>query len=206
MRFDEWEDRWDFEANSLPLDFANSAEWHAAPEPVEKLNTYEDLVGWSWAAGLLSGEQAKQFLDEAGRRPDEAADALKGAIALREAVFRLFSGLAGGRGAPSEALTVINTAIPEAFSNAHIVTSASGFEWGWSQEHPDLTAMLWPILRAAAALLTSDDLDRVGECADDRGCGYLFFDTSRNRSRRWCSMDSCGNRAKARRHYRRSKS
>jgi predicted RNA-binding Zn ribbon-like protein len=54
-----------------------------------------------------------------------------------------------------------------------------------------------------ADLLTSGDLDRVGQCADDR-CGWLFLDVSRNGSRRWCSMEACGNRAKARRHYRRS--
>ena len=60
--------------------------------------------------------------------------------------------------------------------------------------------MLWPVAHSAAELLISDDLDRVKQCADDRGCGWLFVDTSRNRSRRWCSMESCGNRAKVQRH------
>ena len=63
--------------------------------------------------------------------------------------------------------------------------------------------ILWPVARSAGELLISDKLDRVRQCADDRGCGYLFVDTSRNRSRRWCSMESCGNRAKAHRHYQR---
>jgi len=57
------------------------------------------------------------------------------------------------------------------------------------------------VARSAAELLTSDNVDRVRECEDDRGCGYLFIDQSKNRSRRWCSMESCGNRAKARRYY-----
>jgi predicted RNA-binding Zn ribbon-like protein len=66
--------------------------------------------------------------------------------------------------------------------------------------------MLWPVARSAADLLTSaEELARVGQCADDRGCGWLFFDTSRNHSRRWCAMKDCGNRAKARRHYRRQR-
>jgi len=65
--------------------------------------------------------------------------------------------------------------------------------------------MLWPVTRAAVDLLLSDSLAQVGQCADDRGCGLLFIDTSRNHSRQWCSMDACGNRAKAQRHYRRSK-
>ena len=63
---------------------------------------------------------------------------------------------------------------------------------------------LWPVLWAAAELLTSADRDRVRACASDP-CRWLFLDLSRNRSRRWCSMEDCGNRAKARRHYARSK-
>jgi len=65
--------------------------------------------------------------------------------------------------------------------------------------------MLWPILRSGADLLASEDRERVGQCADDRGCGWLFFDASRNRSRRWCNMEDCGNRAKAKRHYARER-
>ena len=63
---------------------------------------------------------------------------------------------------------------------------------------------LWPVLRSAAALLTSDDIARIRECAAER-CAWLFIDHSRNRSRRWCDMRDCGNRAKARRHYARAK-
>ena len=70
------------------------------------------------------------------------------------------------------------------------------------QSNPQaLDHFLLPIIRSAAGLLVMGELDRVRECADDRGCGYLFYDTTRNRSRRWCDMNSCGNRAKARRHY-----
>jgi predicted RNA-binding Zn ribbon-like protein len=64
--------------------------------------------------------------------------------------------------------------------------------------------MLAPIVKSAADLLLSDMLDRVKQCEGDP-CGWLFLDTSRNRSRRWCSMEDCGNRAKARRFYQRKK-
>ena len=66
-----------------------------------------------------------------------------------------------------------------------------------------LDKMIWAVARSAADLLTSADLKRVGVCAGE-GCGWLFFDTSKNNSRRWCAMEDCGNRAKARRHYQRS--
>ncbi|MCL4370559.1 MAG: CGNR zinc finger domain-containing protein [Chloroflexi bacterium] len=60
--------------------------------------------------------------------------------------------------------------------------------------------MLWPVARSAGELLTSSELGRVRKCAG-YPCGRLFLDTSRNQSRRWCDMKSCGNLAKARRHY-----
>jgi predicted RNA-binding Zn ribbon-like protein len=206
MRFQERVDNWDFDANSLPLDFANTAEWHAAPEPTERLNTYDDLVAWSWAAGLLTDREALRLEEEGSKRPGEAARTLARAIDIRESIYQIFSALAADRHPPEQALIMINDALPAALSRARIISLPQGFEWGWIASPGDLDRMLWPILRSAADLLASDDLDRVGECADDHGCGYLFFDTSRNQSRRWCSMESCGNRAKARRHYRRSKS
>jgi predicted RNA-binding Zn ribbon-like protein len=59
--------------------------------------------------------------------------------------------------------------------------------------------MLSPVAWSVAELLMSEDLHRVRECAGP-DCGWLFMDTSKNGSRRWCSMETCGNRAKARRH------
>jgi predicted RNA-binding Zn ribbon-like protein len=64
--------------------------------------------------------------------------------------------------------------------------------------------MLWPVLQSAAELLTSDEIHQVRECNSDR-CTWLFVDRSRTHRRRWCDMKTCGNRAKARRHYQRTK-
>lgn len=61
---------------------------------------------------------------------------------------------------------------------------------------------MWPIAWSITELLLSDKLSRVGQCAAEN-CGWLFLDTTRNHSRRWCEMEHCGNRAKAKRHYRR---
>jgi predicted RNA-binding Zn ribbon-like protein len=84
-----------------------------------------------------------------------------------------------------------------------LAVSDAEFAWDWAEEPVSLDRVLWVVARSAGELLTADKLDRVRQCADDHGCDYLFIDTSRNRSRRWCSMESCGNRAKARRHYKR---
>src|ERR671930_579256 len=74
---------------------------------------------------------------------------------------------------------------------------ANGFAWVADD-------VLAPVVWSAAELLTSGPLERVRECPGDDTCGWLFLDTSRNGSRRWCDMRTCGNRAKARRYYRRA--
>jgi predicted RNA-binding Zn ribbon-like protein len=93
----------------------------------------------------------------------------------------------------------------KAITVGEIVPQDKGFAWNWPLGPLSFEQMLWPITRAAMDLLLSKELSQVGQCADDRGCGLLFIDTSRNHSRQWCSMDVCGNRAKAQRHYQRSK-
>ena len=102
-------------------------------------------------------------------------------------------------------LTALNAAIAVAYPPLQLVASGAEFAWGWTGAEDDLARMLWPVVRSAAELLTSPLLPRVRGWTDERGCGCLFFDLTRNGSRRWCSMESGGNRAKARRHYKRQR-
>ena len=74
------------------------------------------------------------------------------------------------------------------------------FEWEWQADTHRLDSLVEPMVWSTAQLLSSEALERVGQCADERGCGWLFWDNSRNKSRRWCDMRDCGNRAKVRRH------
>jgi predicted RNA-binding Zn ribbon-like protein len=197
--------RFDFDSGVLCLDFANTVDWHASPNPIEKLNDYLDLVDWGEDAGVLSTREAGQLRHMAEQHPEDAAAVLKHALNLRETIYRIFTAIGGKRPVDPADLSILNAVLPEALSRMQIVATTKGFDWRWVKSQDTLDAMLWPVARSAADLLFSDDLDRVRECADDRGCGYLFIDTSRNRSRRWCSMASCGNRAKAKRHYAQTK-
>jgi len=133
-----------------------------------------------------------------------ATAVLERAIALREAIYRIFSAISHGRPPQAADLATYNAELSGALAHSRIVSTAEGFAWDWRRAEDALDRMLWPVVRDAAGLLTSEKLDRIGECADDR-CGWLFLDVSRNRSRRWCAMEDCGNRAKARRHYERKR-
>ncbi len=193
---------WDFEAGMLPLDFANTAEWHLSSEPDEWLNDYSDLVGWSKAAGFIDERAARSLIEHAATKSRDAEDIFDRAIAMREATFRIFQAVAEGTQTGNSDLALINKIVQESSKNVRVAQLSDRFDWEWDQTALDW--LLGPIARSVAELLTSVELNRVGICADeDRGCGYLFYDVSRNHSRKWCSMESCGNRAKAKRHYQR---
>ncbi len=186
------------------LDFANTADWHASDNPVETLTSYSELVTWSVHASILNERQGRQMLTEATRRPADSTAVLNRAISLREAIYRIFSAISYRHEPQTTDLAILNTELSTTLAQSRIEFTAEGFVWQWSGDEGALDRMLWAVVHDATDLLTSGDLDRVGQCADGR-CGWLFLDTSRNRSRRWCSMEDCGNRAKARRHYQRSR-
>ncbi|MFC2029099.1 CGNR zinc finger domain-containing protein [Chloroflexota bacterium] len=188
----------------LSLDYANTADWHAGDQPVEYLKSYGDLVAWSRHAGALSERLGERLLEEAGRRPADASAVLERAIVLREAIYRIFSALSQERPPQAADLETFNSELAGALGQTRLVFTPEGLAWDWAGKRAALDQMLWYVVRDAASLLTSEAAGRVGQCTDDR-CGWLFLDMSRNRSRRWCSMEDCGNRAKARRHYLRSR-
>lgn len=189
----------------LCLDFANTVSTRLEGGR-EYLTSYAELVAWSQHAGALRADEAGGLLllDQAACHPDLAAAALERAIAMRETIYRVFSAIAAGREPGAADVAALNAVLREALSRLEIVPSGDGYVWGWVLDGDELDRMLWPVARSAADTLTSRNLGRVRECARE-GCNWLFVDTSKNRSRRWCSMATCGSRVKARRYYRRVK-
>jgi predicted RNA-binding Zn ribbon-like protein len=157
---------------------------------------------WSQHVSILARSQAKRLLDEAGQRRSEAEAVFSRAIRLREVIYRIFSSIAGHSIPNKGDFAVLNEELSKAMAKIRITRNAQGYLWAFEDGEKALDQVLWPIVRSAADLLTSDRLDRIRSCADEE-CGWLFLDTSRNRSRRWCDMEDCGNRAKARRYYQR---
>ena len=187
------------------LDFANTVGGNRHIYQREYLNSYADLVVWSRLAGLVTYSEAQHLMAKATRRPAEADYVFERAILLREAIYRIFSAITAGGSPETADLAILNGALTEALARLQITLTEDGFTWTWRKEPKALDPMLWPVVRSAGELLTSEDLHRIRECAGDT-CSWLFIDTSRNHSRRWCDMKDCGNRAKAKRHYERSRS
>jgi predicted RNA-binding Zn ribbon-like protein len=195
----------DLTGGLLCLDFANTVDDRTEVHPQELLNSYYDLVSWSEQAHVLTEHEARRLLERAARRPSEASRVLQQAIAIREVIFRIFKAVAGDESPDGDDLDALSAAVADAQAHACIVSKGDGFIWDWAGNAGDMDRMLWPVVRSAADLLTSEELDDVRVCASD-SCNWLFLDTSKNHSRRWCNMKSCGNREKARRFYGRKKS
>jgi predicted RNA-binding Zn ribbon-like protein len=196
----------DLSGGDLALDFVNTVGGMRGVAPKERLHGYGDLVAFGRQSGALSPAQAGALGAEARRHAESAAAALEAAKSFREALYRLFLAVAEGRPPEHADVEALNAALARALPHRRLVERAGRWELAWD-EAPALDAVLWPVADAAAALLTSPDLSRVrvcGMCEEDE-CSWLFMDRTKARTKRWCSMEACGNRAKARRHYRKVK-
>ncbi len=175
---------------ALCLDFANTVDWHDSATPVELLDGSASLSAWA------------RLVDAGAVEADEAG--LRRAIELREAVRASVRAVIDGAPVPAPAVAVLNRNLGLGPERRRLVVHGHGVTWTGGPVS-GVDALLARIARSAADLLTDPDrLGRVRVCAAD-GCGWLFVDDSRGARRRWCSMQSCGNRAKARAHYRRKR-
>lgn len=180
----------------VALDFANTVSSRFGPEPVDRLAACSDLVDFGRQLGLLSTRRARLLGREARRRPAAASVAVAAAIALREGLYATFAAIAERRSPTAADLEPLNAELGR-------LRLAPDCTWSFAAAPGGLDQMLGPIARAAAELIVGPDRDRIGVCSA-ADCPFVFLDASKNRSRRWCDMASCGNRTKARRHHART--
>ena len=186
------------------LDFVNTIDWRGRAEPREFLNSYQDLISWARHVGILSKQNAELMTRKAEKRSSDAIAAVEKAKGIREALYRIFIAKTKGVSAKKADLVLFNKVLSRTMAQSRIVEAGDVYVWSTGGREDALDGIINPIVRSAADLLLSSDLKRVKSCADAE-CGWLFFDSSRNRSRRWCDMSDCGNRAKASRFYLRKK-
>lgn len=187
-------------AEAVCLDFINTIGDFGSDEASEPLEAYATLVEWGRREGLFSAEEAARLAQDAGRRPEEVKAALARTLTLRDALHALFTTLLEGHIPAVEHLETLNVEIACAHEHMELTYAPDdGFIWRWTPATGALDQALWPVARSAEELLLSPTLAAVRQCASET-CGWLFIDTTKNRSRRWCDMGGCGNRAKARRH------
>lgn len=189
-----------FVGGALALDFANTLEWVDGEIDVEWLHSYDDLLAWCLRADCISADEAAALARHAAEMPTDAAATFAQAVSLRTLIQRLFTTLALGAQPAPDDLAQLNQQLQAVMPLRQLMQSDEGYRWAWAGDAHALERPLWTLVYATSELLTSPQMALLRQCgADD--CSWLFLDTSRNRHRRWCDMETCGNRAKARRHY-----
>ena len=159
-------------------------------------------MAWATETHVLTPAEAKGLAREAAAYPDDAERALAHARTFRESLYRVLLALVESRPAPAADVEALEDEVHRALAARRLESKAGRFSW--TLPGVCLLETVVPRLAVVASeLLTSEALKRVRVCeatASD-GCGWLFLDETRNHSRRWCSMATCGNQHKARRHY-----
>jgi predicted RNA-binding Zn ribbon-like protein len=182
-------DDFQFIAGDLALDFVNTVADRLS-HPRERLVTGNDVDRWARRAGLLGPRDSLHL----------TARALAGARVLRAELYELFQALATGQMPSAPAIATFSETRARVARARRLASQGGRLVWEWEGAE----RLIGPIVERAAELLTAGPDIRLRLCGD-AGCGWVFLDRSRAGRRRWCRMDDCGNRAKARRHYQRAR-
>jgi predicted RNA-binding Zn ribbon-like protein len=180
------------------LDLVNTLDDRFGPDqPRELLASYDDLLRFVTQSQLLTDRQSKKL------RRNEATQAERENILsqvrdLREAIASIAYAQLDGHEPPATSIAVLEGHFKEAASHRHLAAERWQITWTWSGLGREIAAPLWLLSQAAADLLLSDQPAHLRCCSSDT-CRWLFLDTSKNHTRRWCEMKTCGNRMKARR-------
>jgi predicted RNA-binding Zn ribbon-like protein len=184
----------------LGVSFANTRYWRGSVPAIEALNGLGDLLAWCEGARSIDARAVAEIAGWARRHEKDAARLFAEAIAAREAIYGLLAAAAAGGIAAAADLEALNRLMAAAPARASLAAEPQGSLWRLPAAAPTAASLLAPVLWSAGDLLAGRRLQRLRLCANDK-CRWLFIDDSKSGTRRWCAMSSCGNRAKAHRHY-----
>ena len=198
----------ELDGGTISLDFVNTVSGMRGVNPRDRLAGYDDLVYWAEQVGLIDGKQAAALYARAGKEPERYGAAFAEAIRRREALHAVVLAAIDGRETPLPALETVNAWIADALAHRKFRPASPGTFEPVIEDDGDPLSFLRPVALDAAELLEHEvSRGLAGVCAERLAgrCAWLFVDTSRNHTRRFCNMKECGNRAKQRRHYQRAK-
>lgn len=186
----------------LCLDFINTVHGRKENPLRDYLFGIQDLIHWAKRLKLIDEKTVKKLFDETKSQSKKSAKFFGDAIAFRELLYIMFWNIIAGKKIPTAELDEYNKILKNYFPYLQIKQSNRGFEEEWMLEGEDFKRLLAPILNNSYETLLSDKLGRIKECPN---CGWLFYDTTKNGMRKWCSMQTCGSNVKALEWYYRQK-
>ncbi|MBV8989360.1 MAG: CGNR zinc finger domain-containing protein [Solirubrobacterales bacterium] len=187
----------------VALDLVNTVSWRQdADQWRENLARPCDLLTWAHRAGVLNGRDLTHLRSAMSEDTDMARRVLRSVQTLREQLYQYLAECIDHRGVQPHIAP--GTQLHQVFLDAISASKLSGSPARWTLDTPAQIDVPRVLALHALDLTQTMSRERLRRCEDD-GCGWLFLDSTRNHSRRWCSSGDCGNRARARRHYARSR-
>jgi len=186
--------------DELCLAYANTLFWRGRDQPTETLHDFSNLLRWLENTAGVSATDLRNIEQWSRAHTKKAADIFADAIALREAMYRSFAAQVTAKRSRQPDFALLQRALAQAPARRQLTHAVSGYAWKIERLRPLAAHLLAPILWSAGDLLIDSAHNNLRRCANSE-CLWLFIDASKNATRRWCDMASCGNRAKARRHY-----
>jgi len=186
----------------LCLDFVNTIHDRINEPERDYWVTYVHLLQWALKAGIIRPGEYDVFLEHFESRPAQSTKLLKETVRLRELLYRIFHPLSSGKKIAVQNLESFNAILSKCLSHLRLKAHDKGYSQGWQLTPGESMIIIAPVIYSAYELLLSDKLNRIKECTN---CGWLFLDTTKNGTRRWCSMNTCGSIVKAKEWYHRNK-
>jgi predicted RNA-binding Zn ribbon-like protein len=179
------------------LDLVNTLDWRFRETGAEELlKEYEDLLRFGEESNMLSIRQARHLRRTVNAR--SGTRILQSARELREALAQVFYEILEQRSPSATSLETLQSFFQQSRDRQKLRWNNPTIDWSWSGNEDEPALPLWILSAAASDLITSETMQRLRAC-DSPECRWLFLDTSKNHTRRWCDMKICGNRMKARR-------
>ena len=179
------------------LDLVNTLDWRFRESgPEELLEDYGDVVRFTEQTGLLSAADARKLLRNVPE--GKAAKVVQAVREMREAAAEALYAVVDGRSPSAMAVRQLQNFFAEAEERRELRWDGEKLQWSFpaSSSLPELP--LWVLSLSTAEFMMSEQMRFLRECGNAE-CRWLFVDTSKNHTRRWCDMKICGNRMKARR-------
>jgi predicted RNA-binding Zn ribbon-like protein len=184
------------------LDLVNTTGARDSTTPRERLKTYRDALVWSRRVGILTAHDHRTLEAKSTQHAQNALKALVRIRKIRETLYRLLRAVAEGEQPSAGDVAQLNRLWQKDRARRELAVGGRGFDVRLRTNNDELDRIIWPIIESAVGLLTSDDVVWLKRCGE---CDWLFVDESKNHSRTWCKK-VCGDRVRARRHYRRLRS
>lgn len=191
------------DGNCLCFNFINTVHSRAeGEEPFEYLSSYTKVIKWCRRLEVMEPNRIQVLSDYAEDHPQKAKKALREMLEAREMLYQFFSRIAAGQEVGKAELEVFNKQLSLALTKLRFVAEDKDLQLSWEDEPADLKEPLWRVMKSGYDILTEESFERIKEC---EACGWVFLDQSKNKSRRWCNMQTCGSIHKAKKYYHRKK-